>query len=299
MQARISFQEIVDLFIDYLQIEKQRLSLTVQTYSQELKFLSKFIEEDKIDFYSLRLQDIQAYLVKRNSQQHLTGRTVSKIVSVLNSLFLFCRREEILTHNPLQFLKSAKSHNSLPSSMTIEEVDGFLEGIDSSTPLGMRDKALFELIYACGLRVHEAVNLQLPALYLDEEYVLVQGKGRKERIIPVGERAVDALRTYIVHARPRLSCLERQNFHVFLNYRGDPISRKGIWKNFKQHLGSNASSYKLHSLRHSFATHLLQSGMNLRQVQELLGHEDLSTTSIYTQISDKSLQNAHAKHHPH
>lgn len=285
------------MFRDYLTVEKQSQALTVETYARELNFLSDFLELAAISIYDITLDHVQSYLIFRNEQQELTGRTINKIVSVLNHFFNFCQKEKILPENPMRFLKKAKARATLPVFMTVDEVEKFLSTIDSSTVLGMRDRALFELIYACGLRVHEVVSLTLPALFLQDEYILIQGKGNKERIVPVGEQAIDTLNCYLKQARPSLVNPRYPTNNVFLNYRGTPLSRKGIWKKFKQILGPAAKKFKVHSLRHSFATHLLQSGMNLRAVQELLGHSNLSTTSIYTNISDDTLQKSHTKYH--
>ncbi len=298
MTAPIPVYDIFDMYVDFLVIEKQHLPLTIETYKQEIRFFCGFLEQNALHVQNVSLDVIQSYIIERNTKKELSGKTINKIVSTLNSFFLFCIKEKHVHQNPLQFLSKAKTTITYPNAMTEQQVQTVLESIDVSTVLGLRDKAIFELIYACGLRIHEVVNLQLSSLFLDDEYIVVHGKGDKIRIVPVGEQANDVLQSYLQRGRPKLIQVGIQYSNVFLNYRGEPISRKGIWKKFKALLGPELKHFKVHSLRHSFATHLLQSGMNLRAVQELLGHADISTTSIYTNISDTSLKKSHAKYHP-
>ena len=299
MEKLASIEDVFNEYIDFLIIEKQHLPLTIETYKQEIRFFCDFLKKHSLLLHQdISLDSIQSYIIERNTHKELSGRTVNKIVSTLNSFFLFCIKEDFILQNPLQFLSKAKTIISYPNAMTEQQVNTILESIDTSSVLGLRDKAIFELIYACGLRVHEVVNLELTSLFLDDEYIVVHGKGDKTRIVPIGEQANNALQYYLQNARKKLIQGKIQNLKVFLNYRGEPISRKGIWKKFKLLLTPELKHFKVHSLRHSFATHLLQSGMNLRSVQELLGHADLSTTSIYTNISDTSLKESHAKYHP-
>ena len=178
-----------------------------------------------------------------------------------------------------------------------ENVDKLLSCIDTKDLSGKRDDALFELIYSCGLRISEACTLKVVNVHLEEQLILVNGKGDKERIIPFGERAKQKLITYLDEVRPQLS--KGKNVpELFLNYMGNPISRKGVWKRFKELEVMSGIDAKVHTLRHSFATHLLSGGADLRAVQELLGHSDLSTTTIYTHVTDDQLEKAHEKYFP-
>ncbi len=197
----------------------------------------------------------------------------------------------------MNVLTLPKVEKHIPRVLESDHILSFLERIDVSTYLGIRDRALFELMYACGMRVSEVVHILIPHLMLDEALIRIRGKGDKERIVPIGKQALLWVKKYLKEVRPHLS--KRSSSHtdsLFLNFRGKTLSRKGIWKNYKELLGPIQAS--LHTLRHSFATHLLQGGMDLRVVQELLGHADLSTTQIYTHVQDKALQHAHKKYHP-
>jgi integrase/recombinase XerD len=187
---------------------------------------------------------------------------------------------------------------SLPEVMSLEEVEAFLAAIPQDTLLGLRDRTLFELIYSCGLRVSEAVELEMTHLYPEEGMIQVFGKGDKERWVPLGPVAEHWLTLYLDDVRPRLLKPGFMTNKVFLNNRGRGLSRKGMWKNFKTFAEAAGVSAKIHTLRHSFATHLLQGGADLRSVQEMLGHSDISTTQIYTHLNRDDLEAAHRDYHP-
>ena len=177
----------------------------------------------------------------------------------------------------------------------MEQIDNLLSVIDTKTASGIRDDALFELIYSCGLRISEACGLLIANVHLEEKLILVRGKGDKERIVPFGERALKKIEIYLEKVRPSLT-KGRNVPQLFVNYKGEPISRKGVWKRFKELEALSGVDAKVHTLRHSFATHLLSGGADLRSVQELLGHSDLSTTTIYTHVTDDQLEKAHEKY---
>ena len=181
--------------------------------------------------------------------------------------------------------------------LSVEQVDSILDAIDTTEPLGVRDRALFELIYSCGLRISEAATLQVSNLHLKERLLIVRGKGDKERMVPFGLSAKERLEQYLMEVRPALVGSKIVS-EVFVNYKGEPMSRKGIWKNFKALEVKAGVHAKVHTLRHSFATHLLAGGMDLRSVQELLGHSDLATTTIYTHVDDKQLREGHKEFFP-
>ena len=192
-------------------------------------------------------------------------------------------------------LDKPKAAKHLPKVLSVEQIDALLGCIDTSTLSGKRDDALFELIYSCGLRISEACTLQLANVHLEEKLILVRGKGDKERIVPFGDRALEKILVYLNEVRPSL-VRGRNVAELFVNYRGEPISRKGVWKRFQELEALSGVEAKVHTLRHSFATHLLSGGADLRSVQELLGHSDLSTTTIYTHVTDRQLEDAHEKY---
>ena len=194
-------------------------------------------------------------------------------------------------------LDRPKIHREIPKVLDINQIEKLLGAIDTTTLLGQRDDALFELIYSCGLRISEACDLTTAHVHLNEHLILVHGKGDKERLIPFGGKAEEKLTNYIKNVRPLL-VKEKVVPQLFVNYKGDPISRKGVWKRFQELEVISGVDSKVHTLRHSFATHLLAGGADLRSVQELLGHSDLSTTQIYTHVTDCQLENIHEKFFP-
>jgi integrase/recombinase XerD len=223
----------------------------------------------------------------------LTGKTLAKDIAALRSFFRYLVLERVRDDNPADLLESPTRGKTIPSVFAPEEVDLFLSSIKTDTPFGVRDRAMFELIYSCGLRVSEAVSLTLADIHFNEQVIIVRGKGRKERMIPFGEAARRCLKTYLSTARGELARGKAVRA-VFLNNRGTGISRRGIWQRFRDIEIESGIFGKVHTLRHSFATHLLAGGADLRSVQELLGHADVSTTQIYTHIGDESLKLYHA-----
>ena len=221
---------------------------------------------------------------------------MARVVSSLHAFFKFLRLERLRVDDPSELIETPKQDRTLPSVLAPEEVDRFLASIDPTTARGLRDRALFELIYSCGLRISEAADLSFDRLYLRERVIRVIGKGRKERLVPFGEDAAMWLTRYLEEGRPALA--KGRSDRVFLNQAGKGISRKGIWKRFDGLREASGLEAKVHTFRHSFATHLLAGGADLRTVQELLGHSDISTTQIYTHIDPESLQDYHRDFFP-
>lgn len=201
--------------------------------------------------------------------------------------------ERLRTDNPADNIESPSRDKNLPRVLSPSQVDAFLAAIPLDTPYGIRDRSLFELIYSCGLRVSEAVALSLEDIHFRERIIVVRGKGNKERIVPFGEQAEGRLVEYLEGTR-ELLLGRRRSTAVFINNRGGRLSRKGIWKRFSEIVAISGITAKIHTLRHSFATHMLAGGADLRSVQELLGHADVATTQIYTHVEDAALQMYHA-----
>jgi len=286
----------------YLRVEKNLSNATLEAYLREVRFFLEYLEKMKIPVASIDSAHVSEYLSERQRMGNFRERTACRIQSTLRGFFRFLVREEVCAKNPISGLKAPKVTPRIPEVFSPEEVDRILQAIDTSTPEGLRDRCLFEVIYSCGLRVSEAAGLTLSSLYLREGVLRVTGKGNKERIIPVGGEAEYWLREYLKQGRPSLlskrNPRSRGSDRVFLNRFGEPLDRKGIWKRFKDHLSRSGLKGKVHELRHSFATHLLQGGANLRAVQELLGHTDIATTQIYTHVGQDALEKAHAAYHP-
>jgi len=258
---------------------------------------AEFCAAKKIRFEAASEADIIDYVVSRQIGG-TSGRTIAKTLSSLRSLYRYCNREGVCDKNPVERIDMPKLGLSLPVVFSEEEIDLFLESIDSNNPLGLRDRALFELIYSCGLRVTEAILLKTESVFLQESLIRVIGKGDKERLVPIGYYAKRWLARYFDEVRPVLVKSAKSKDFVFLTRRGERISRKNVWKRFKETCRTAGIEGKVHTLRHSFATHMLKGGADLRSVQELLGHADIGTTQIYTHVDEPALKTMHKKYHP-
>jgi len=232
------------------------------------------------------------FIISRSDNGSL-GRTLAKDIAALRSFFRYMMLERLRLDNPADLLESPTREKRLPRVLSPEQVDCFLNAIPLNSPYGIRDRALFELIYSCGLRVSEAVSVSLSDIYFSEKTILVHGKGNKERMVPFGTKAERCLAEYLEKARGELLG-NRISKALFINNRGTRLSRKGIWKRFQEIEILSGVTGKVHTLRHSFATHLLSGGADLRSVQDLLGHADVSTTQVYTHVEDDALQMYHA-----
>ena len=269
---------------------------TAETYGFSVKEFLLYLEEKNIELKEVQTADLLYYFAKRKTQ-NIDEATSSKDMSALRVFGKFLEEKEIWSENFALNLEKPKKTKKLPKVLSVNQVDEFLSQIDTSSPLGVRDRVLYELIYSCGLRISEACDLLISSIHFDEEFIRVVGKGSKERIVPFGEDAKLWLKKWIFEFRPQFvksSAMDK----VFVNYKGEALSRKGVWKNFKA-IGEKAGiEAKVHTLRHSFATHLLAGGADLRSVQELLGHSDLATTQIYTHIEDSKLESYHHEYFP-
>lgn len=296
---------ILSDYEDYLKIDL-RLSLnTVEAYRRGCAdFLSYINEDENAALSTISAGDIISYLNAKRLKSDggkniaLSQRTISRILSSLRSFFNYLVLENIRDDNPAKTVDMPKLNKKLPEVLTIEEIDLFLAEIDIEKPSGLRDRALFELIYSCGLRVSEAVSLSFGGLFLEESLIRVRGKGDKDRFVPLGDEVKYWLGRYLEEGRPALIKKTDNSGRIFLNYRGQPLTRKGMWKRFHAIAEKLNLEAKIHTLRHSFATHLLQGGADLRSVQELLGHTDISTTQIYTHLSRDDLKENHMHFHP-
>ncbi len=281
----------------YLRTEKRLARNTVQTYAGEIERFLAYAEEEGLEPEGFSSDDILGYLEWRGTAR-MDSRTVARIISSLNSFHRYLILEKYRRENPLEMVDKPRLSRHLPEVLQPEEVNRFLQQFDPDHPLGLRDRALFELIYSCGLRVSEAAALETDQIFLREGLIRILGKGDKERLVPLGEEAVWWLQRYMAEARPRLLRAGSRETAVFLNRRGGGFSRKGMWKRFREAADRAGISGKIHTLRHSFATHLLEGGADLRSVQELLGHADIATTQIYTHLETEHLEEIHKEFHP-
>jgi integrase/recombinase XerD len=284
-------------FADYLIAELALSRNTTAAYGAEVRSFLAFLEAEGKGAESAAVGDVIGYIVKRQ----LDGadpRTVAKALSAVRAFYRFLVLEGTVTANPARLVQSPRVAHRIPRVLAQEEVDRLLSVRDPRNPLCLRDGAVFELIYSCGLRASEAVDLTLERISLGEGVIRVMGKGSRERIVPLGEKARERLRAYLAEARPALARGRKPVNHVFLGRGGKKLSRKGLWKNFKKLALAAGLQGKVHTLRHSFATHMLEGGADLRSVQELLGHSDISTTQIYTHVSQETLKRLHEEMHP-
>ncbi len=292
----MTIQGILELFYTDLILVKRASEQTSLTYKASAQEFLNWLSESKIKLREVSAKDLMYYLIKRQTDG-ASELTIAKDISALRAFGEYLVRKNYWKQNITLLLDRPKANRALPKVLSIEQVDSLLSFIDTSTLSGKRDDTLFELIYSCGLRISEACDLKIANVHLNEKLILVHGKGDKERLIPFGKRAEEKLIYYINEVRPELT-KGKDVPNLFVNYRGEPISRKGVWKRFKQLEELSGIDSKVHTLRHSFATHLLMGGADLRSVQELLGHSDLSTTQIYTHVTDDQLMNVHKKYFP-
>lgn len=267
--------------------------MTAGTYSGTIELFSRFLVGSGAAPETCTIDDCIRFLIER-SNAGTSGKTLAKDIASLRSFFRYLILERLRSDNPADALESPSREKKLPRVLSPEQIDRFLSSISQDTPSGIRDRSLFELIYSCGLRVSEAVSLSLDDVHFREGILLIKGKGNKERMVPFGAEAKKYLQIYLESARSALSGKKISNA-LFLNNRGTRLSRKGMWKRFQPIESLSGVHAKVHTLRHSFATHLLAGGADLRSVQDLLGHADVSTTQIYTHIEDDALQMYHAE----
>ncbi|MCL2232349.1 MAG: tyrosine-type recombinase/integrase [Treponema sp.] len=277
---------------------ERRAPLTAETYRFEINRFLDWLAGEKLSLEETALTDVTRYLAYRRSVDGLDSRSVAKAISALRSFFRFLQEDGLNgSAHFVSLLQIPRRADRLPLVHSKEDVDRLFSLIDTASPLGIRNRALYELVYSAGLRISEAVSLNTERLFLSKFLARVRGKGSKERIVIFGPEAAHWLKRYIDEARPVL-LKQRNSKALFINRSGKRLSRKGIWKNYCALAIEAGLGTKLHTLRHSFATELLAGGADLRSVQELLGHADISTTQIYTHIDQSRLRENHRKYLP-
>jgi len=294
----MNWEKLIAEYEGYLRHSLRVADSTNAAYIAEARRFGRWLELTSLSPSLLGPTDIETYVAGRGSSESLSAGTISRIFSSLRSFFDFLKSIGLRSDNPSLDVERPKVGRNLPRVFELGEIEKFLDNIELDTPFGTRDRTLFELIYSCGLRVSEAVELELSQLHLEEGLIRARGKGDKERLIPLGDEALHWLQRYLNEARPRLLKSGLRLDRVFLNNRGRGLSRKGMWKRFRDIAKRAQVIGKIHTLRHSFATHLLRGGADLRSVQELLGHADISTTQIYTHLNREDLRRAHKEFHP-
>ncbi|MBB5172087.1 tyrosine recombinase XerC [Texcoconibacillus texcoconensis] len=291
----------LELFTRYLQIEKHASSHTIENYQKDIKQLLHFMTEHGLERYSaVTYTFVRQYLTYLHKQGY-AKKSIARKLSSLRTLYEFLLREKYVEENAFALAASPKTGSHLPDFLYEEELKPLFTSIDTSTPLGQRNLALLEILYATGIRVTECVTLSVRDLDPALATLYVQGKGRKERYVPVGGFAVEAVLNYMNESRPRLlDKAKNETEALFLNYRGGPLTDRGVRLILKKLVDDAALSSRMspHVIRHTFATHLLNEGADLRAVQELLGHSHLSSTQIYTHVTKEHLKNVYTSAHP-
>ncbi|MDT8859836.1 site-specific tyrosine recombinase XerD [Alkalihalobacillus sp. MEB130] len=287
-------------FLDYINAERGLAHNTVQSYERDLKQYEHFVKRlgtvtSIDDIEKQTIEDFMYFLKEQGRAETTIARTVASI----RSFHQFLLRENYTKKDPSIHLEIPKREKRLPSILTLKEVEALLEAPSGKDEISIRNRAMLETLYATGMRVSELINLTVANTHVSMGFVRCIGKGKKERIIPLGKEAAKALQCYLEHGRRALIKTNHHEF-LFVNHRGNPLTRQGFWKILKQ-LASKASIEKSltpHTLRHSFATHLIENGADLRAVQEMLGHEDISTTQVYTQVTKARMKDVYAQYHP-
>ncbi len=292
-------KKLINEFINYLSVERGLALNTLESYGRDLRQYSQYLQRDEENVldYATRSTIID-YLLHLQNQGKATA-TIARRLAALKAFYQFLVREKYLEKDPTANLESPKLEKRLPKVLSIKQVELLLCQPDNSSPPGLRDRAMLELLYATGIRVSELVYLDVIDINLDVGYIRCTGKGSKERIVPLGSMAIRSLREFLDNGRGRL-VRDREEKALFVNHHGRRLTRQGFWKIVKKYAEDAKIETEItpHTLRHSFATHLLENGADLRSVQEMLGHADISTTQIYTHITKGRLKEVYAKTHP-
>lgn len=287
-------------FAFYLETEKHLSANTISAYMTDLKDYGKFLKKYcHIEFISeVGEVEVNKYILSLK-RKDMAKKTIQRHITALKMFHKFLIDEQLTYENPMKLIQGVKLDKKIPEVLSVDEVNRMIESIETDNPIGIRNKAILEVLYGSGLRVSELTNLKLSNLHMNAKYISVIGKGDKERIVPMGESEIVALRKYIEEARPALSKNKNSNI-LFLNYQSNALSRVSVFKIIKDIAKKNGIMKEIspHTLRHSCATHLLQNGVDLRIVQEFLGHEDISTTEIYTHIDKSHLKEVYNNAHP-
>lgn len=293
--------ELVTEYMTYLASEKMKSNNTIQSYSSDVLNYLYYLENVKgiTDIKNVTTEDVKNYLAYLKKMGYSPSSS-SRALSTLKSFHKFLVLEHYIKHNPTLSISAPKLDKKLPTVLSVEEVMMLLNSLNDDTPYNARNRAMIEVMYGTGLRVSELVNLKLNELHLTSKMISTTGKGSKERIVPINDYAAKVLRDYIVKYRPELVKNGKDNNYIFLNNQGQPLSRQSFFLILKR-LSKDAGIGKEispHTLRHSFATHLLEAGTDLRYIQEMLGHEDISTTQIYTHLSKQKIKSVYNSAHP-
>ena len=303
VEAPDSLTDLTLDFIGYLELERGLSRNTLEAYRSDLQQYGAFLKRRRLDPLRVTTGDLSEFVSELASgsdgRPAAAPATLQRKIACLRSFYRHLRREQILDHDPAAELRAPRPRGRLPQVLSRDEVKRLLGQPQGFSPIALRDRALLETLYACGLRVSEAIGLELSDLDLEGGILRARGKGSKERIVPIGSKAIDTLRSYLERGRPRLVGL-RDEKQVFVNKSGGGLTRQGLYKVVQRHARGAGLQRRMspHTLRHTFATHLLAGGCDLRSLQEMLGHADIGTTQIYTHLSKERLREVYFQAHP-
>ena len=295
----MSWKQSIKEFKSYLRIERSLSDNTIDSYLRDIQKLAEFSEEKELDELQITKTEVKEFIAEIN-KEGISARSQSRIISGIKAFYKYLILEDYLKVNPTELIESPKIGMKLPDTLSIEEIDSLISAIDLSHPQGERNRAILEVLYSCGLRVSELTNLKLSNIRFKEGYVKVLGKGNKERFAPIGSSAIKFLNIYLNEIRNHQDIKKGSEDIVFLNRRGNKLTRVMIFTIIKQLAEKIGMKKKIspHTFRHSFATHLIEGGADLRAIQEMLGHESITTTEIYTHLDREYLREAIMQFHP-
>jgi integrase/recombinase XerD len=295
--AASSPEDALRLFLEYLTVEKGLARNTILSYARDVRKFLGFLKAGKLVWNRVSEETIVRF-IHRESRAGLSARSLARLISALRSFFKFLVLSGFVKKDPSSQLTTPSTWLSLPKFLTVKEVEELIRAPDDKKPRGVRDRAMLEVLYGSGLRVSELASLKLAEVNLGDGFLICRGKGGKERIVPLGRSACGAVAKYLAEVRPLVVSGERDE--LFLSRRGKPFTRQGLWKLIRQHAREAGLAAKIspHVLRHSFATHLLERGADLRSVQLMLGHSQITTTQIYTHVSRERIRRVYDQFHP-
>lgn len=285
-------------YLAILKLEKNLSDNTIASYKNDITTFISYLKDDNIaDPSEINQQHLSSFF---KSLKEMAGSTVARYYSSLKGFFNYLFKSRYIKENPVEKIPPPKLSKKLPQVLSVNEVEAILSKPDEENTLGLRDKSILEVFYACGIRISELINIKVSDLFFEDEIVRVFGKGSKERLVPIGSSAVKSVKNYLTKSRPLISKKAKSENYLFLNSRGTKLSRMGVWKIVNKYVKEAGIEKEVHphTFRHTFATHLLEGGADLRAVQEMLGHADISTTQIYTHIDRDYIKQVHKDFHP-
>tara|TARA_B100001939_G_scaffold308839_2_gene289763 strand:- start:8821 stop:9711 length:891 start_codon:yes stop_codon:yes gene_type:complete len=289
---------ILKEFQDFLLVERGLSENSIHAYSYDLKKFEDFVAARRKDLLTVNTEDVVGFLQDQKEKQ-ISSRSRARALAALRQFYRYLKDEHRLEENPTENVDTPEVKKTLPDYLTVEEIKELFDCFNEKDPYEMRDKAIFELLYSSGLRISEACNLRLEDLDLENLFLTVRGKGGRERLVPFGQKSLEVIQDYMDNAREKI-LKSRYSQYLFISKKGDLLNRKSVWRLLKKYISRTGIKKPVtpHTFRHSFATHLIENNADLRSVQELLGHLDISTTQIYTHMASRTLKEVHKKFHP-